>query len=152
MSESLNVRSYHVIVDASPEAVYDFVTDLHNFSSWAIHFCKGIRLVEGGSIVTTSTGEMYFGITGDPDLGVIDWWAGPTMEQAERWPTRVVGLPDGRALYQVTALLQSAGPPNIDQLFADELGMIKRLVERQAAEVWDGSLNGERLQPTVVQR
>ena len=48
-----------------------------------------------------------------------------------RWPTRVVDLPDGRALYQVTAILGDQIPPNVDQWFADELNALKRLVEEQ---------------------
>ena len=55
------------------------------------------------------------------------------MESAQRWPTRVVALPDGRSLYQVTALLSTteASMPNLEEIFADELGMIKKLVELQ---------------------
>ena len=131
MSETRNIRSFHVIVDAPAEAVYDFVTDLRNFPRWAYHFCQGIRLVDDGAIVTTPHGEVYFGVTGDRDLGVIDWWSGPTMETAERWPTRVIGLPDGRSLYMVGALLAPTAPPSVDQLFHDELGALKRLVEEQ---------------------
>ena len=51
------------------------------------------------------------------------------METAERWPTRVTGLPDGRALYNVTAIFGESVPPNVDQLFADELGALRTLVE-----------------------
>jgi uncharacterized membrane protein len=127
-----NIRSYHVVVDAPAEAVFDAVTDLRNMPRWAIHFCKGIRLVDDhGAMVMTPSGEVYFGVTGDRDSGVIDWWSGPTMEAAERWPTRVVGLPGGRSLYQVTALLSDNVPPSIDQWFADELGALKLLVEGQ---------------------
>jgi hypothetical protein len=132
---SKSIRSYHVLVDAPAEAVYDFVYDLNNLPRWAFHFCKGIRLVDNGAIVTTASGEMYFGVTGDRDLGVLDWWAGPSMQSAERWPTRVVGLPDGGSLYQVTALLAEPLPSTIDQWFADELGMLKRLVEQQPVAV-----------------
>src|SRR3954469_7265328 len=137
MSESVTIRSFHVTIDAAPEAVFDFVNDLRNMPSWSIHFCKGIRLVENGAIVQSPSGEVYFGVTGDRDLGLLDWWCGPTMESAERWPTRVVGLPDGRSLYQVTAIFPGALPPNVDQLFADELGALKRLVEEQAAVAWE---------------
>src|SRR5437867_13255149 len=131
MSDAVNVRSFHVVVDAPAEVVFDFVNDLRNLPRWAVHFCQGIRLVDDGAIVTTPSGEVYFAITSDRDTGVLDWWSGPTMESAERWPTRVVGLSDGRSVYFVMALLRGALPPNIDQLFADELGMLKRLVEAQ---------------------
>jgi hypothetical protein len=88
-------------------------------------------LVPDGAIVTAPSGEVYFGVTGDRDLGVLDWWSGPTMDSAQRWPTRVVGLPDGRSLYAVTAIFADAVPPNIDQIFAEELSELKRLVEKE---------------------
>ena len=137
MSESFAIRCYHVVVDATPESVYDFVSDVSNMPRWAIHFCKAIRPVDGGGIVTTPTGEMFFGITGDRESGVIDWWAGPNRQLAERWPTRVVTLPDGRSLYQVTAVLRNPLPPDLDEHFADELGMIRQIVESQLARAWD---------------
>jgi len=141
MSDTVSIRCFHVVIDAPPEAVFDFVHDLRNLPSWAVHFCQGVRLIEDGAIVRSPSGEVYFGITGDRDFGVIDWWCGPTMESAERWPTRVVGLPDGRCVYQVTAIFGDAPPPNVDQLFADELGTLKYLVETQAGELWEaGSL------------
>jgi hypothetical protein len=134
MAGIANIRSYHVVVDAPAEAVLDFVTDLRNMPRWAIHFCKDIRLVEGGAVVTTPSGEVYFGVTADRESGVIDWWSGPTIETAERWPTRVVALSGGRSLYQVTALLADAAPPNVDQLLADALGALKRLVEQESMQ------------------
>jgi hypothetical protein len=137
MSDAVNVRSFHVVVDAPAEVVFDYVSDLHNLPRWSIHFCRGIRVIPGdGAIVDSPAGQVYFGTTGDRDSGVLDWWSGPTMESAQRWPTRVVGLPDGRSLYEVTAIL-GAGPDtqiaNLDRLFAEELGILKRLIEEQVA-------------------
>ena len=129
MPNAVNVRTFHVIVDAPVDSVVDFVADLRNMPRWSIHFCKGIRLIPDGALVSSPSGEVYFGITANRDSGVLDWWSGPTRETAERWPTRVVGLPDGRSLYTVTAILGAGVPPNIDELFADELGALKRLVE-----------------------
>jgi hypothetical protein len=134
MSSTANIRSFHVVIDAPPEAVFDFINDLHNMPSWSIHFCKSIRVIPNdGAMVQSPSGEVYFGITSERDLGVLDWWSGPTMESAQRWPTRVVALPDGRSLYQVTAILSRAEAhlPKLEQIFADELGMLKRCVEEQ---------------------
>ena len=131
MSQALNIRTYHTVVDAPAEAVFDYIMDLGNLSRWSIHWCKDVRLVPDGAIVTTAGGDLYFGITGDRDSGILDWWAGPTMETARRWPTRVVGLPDGRTLYVVTALLADSAPPNVDQWFNEELSMLKQQVEEQ---------------------
>jgi uncharacterized membrane protein len=132
MADAVDVRSFHVVVDAPAEVVFDFVNDLENLPRWAYRWCKAIRLVDDGAIVSTAGGEVYFGITSDRDSGVLDWWSGPTMESAERWPTRVTGLPDGRSLYEVTAIsVGRAFPPNIEEHFADELGMLRQLVEEQ---------------------
>ena len=140
MTDRVNIRSYHVVVDAPAEVVFDFVSDLSNVPRWSIHWCRAIRLVDDGAIVTTASGnDVYFGVTGDRETGVLDWWSGPTKETAMRWPTRVVELADGRSLYQLTALLAPSAPPNVDQWFADELGMIKQLVEAQAVAAWEGS-------------
>jgi len=128
---AVTVRSFHVVIDAAPEVVFDFVNDLRNLPRWSIHFCKDVRLHDDGAIVTSPSGEVYFGTTGDLDWGVIDWWCGPTMETAERWPTRVIGLPGGRSLYQVTAIFPGDAPPHVEQLFSDELGMLRQLIESE---------------------
>jgi hypothetical protein len=137
MLDAVNVRNYQVVVDAPAESLFDFISDLANMPRWSIHFCKDIRLIADGAIVTSPGGEVYFGITGDRDLGVLDWWCGPTMETAQRWPTRIVGLPDDRCLYNVTAIFGDTVPPNIDQLFADELGMLRDLVEEEQLAAWE---------------
>ena len=140
MTDRVNIRSYHILVDAPAEVVFDFVSDLNNLPRWSIHWCRGIRLVDDGVMVTTSSeGEMYFSVTGDRESGVLDWWSGPTKDEAKRWPTRVIDVPDGRALYQLTAILGDHLPPNIDQWFNDELGMIKQLVEEETVAAWDRS-------------
>jgi hypothetical protein len=132
MSDAVTIRNYHVIIDAPVETVYDFVADLSTLPDWAYHFCQSARLVDTGAIITTPRGEQYFGITGDRDLGVLDWWAGPTMETATRWPTRLVALPGERSLYTVTAIFGASVSPDLDGHFADELGALKRLVESAA--------------------
>jgi hypothetical protein len=71
---------------------------------------------------------MYFGTTGDRDLGVLDWWAGPTMEKAQRWPTRIVPV-GNRSLYTVTMIFGEHVPPGVEQHLSEELGNLKRLVE-----------------------
>ena len=140
MNDRVNIRSYHVLIEAPAEVVFDFVSDLSNLPRWSIHWCKGIRLVDDGAIVTTASGsEVHFSVSGDRESGVLDWWAGPTKELAKRWPTRVIDGPDGQALYQLTAILADGFPPGIDQWFNDELGMIKQLVEEQMVAAWEGS-------------
>lgn len=135
MSNTVTVRNYHVIIDAPVETIYDVIADLRTLPRWAYHFCKSARLVDNGAIIMTPRGEQFFGITGNRDVGVLDWWAGPTMETAERWPTRLMPLPGERSLYNVTAIFGADVPPGVDGLFADELGALKRLVESAVVSV-----------------
>jgi len=139
MSNAINIRQLHVVIDAPAEAVFDFVSDVRNLPAWAIHFCKGIRLVPDGAIVTAPSGEMYFGTTGDRDLGVVDWWAGPTIEKAERWPTRIVPI-GNRSLYTVTMIFGAQVPPAVEQHLTEELANLKRLVEAAHAEVRESAI------------
>ena len=133
MRETVNIRSYSVIIDAPAEVVFDFVNDLANLPRWAIHFCTGVRLLDNGAMVATPAGEVYFDVISDRDSGVIDWWSGPTMETAQRWPTRVVGLPEDRSIYVVTAILGERVPPHFDAWIAEELDALRGAVEEQLA-------------------
>ena len=139
MSNTINIRQLHVLVDAPAEMVFDYVSDLRNLPAWAVHFCKGIRLVPDGAIVSAPSGDMYFGTTGDRDLGVLDWWAGPTIEKAERWPTRIVPI-GNRSLYMVTMIFGAQVPPAVEQHLTEALANLKRLVEATHAEVRESAI------------
>ncbi|HJU75643.1 MAG TPA: hypothetical protein VJ717_18005 [Gemmatimonadaceae bacterium] len=135
MNTTADIRSFHVIIDAPAPVVFAFIRNVENLAQWSVHFAKGgVQLDrDGGAYVESPAGRVYFTITGDEATGVIDWWSGPSKTILKRWPTRVVALSEGRTLYQVTALLSSdeAGMPNLEQIFDDELGAIKRIVEEQ---------------------
>jgi hypothetical protein len=123
----------HVVVDAPPSAVFDFLVDLRNMPAWSIHFCQAIRVEGDGAWVRSPQGEVYFAVRADARTGVVDWVSGPTRECATCWPTRVAALPNGASLYTVTALLRAEDDAaECERLFADELGMLKRLVEERA--------------------
>lgn len=127
----MDVRTYHVIIEAPAEAVFDLVSDVKNMPKWSIHFCRGIRVEADHAIIDSPAGQVYFAIDGDRRTGVLDWWSGPSRDLARRWPTRVTALPGGRSLYQVTGILsrEEAQIPNLEQLFTEELAALKRLVE-----------------------
>ena len=135
MSTTLEIIYPHVVVNAPARAVFDFVADLRNMPAWSIHFCKGMRFEGDGARVQTPHGEVYFAARADAATGVIDWIMGPSKDRATTWPTRVVSLPDGSALFTVTALCDPNGEPaaTVERLFADELGMLKSLVEQRHA-------------------
>ena len=134
---TLQIRYPHVVIDAPAAAVFDFVADLRNMPAWSIHFCKGIRFEDDATDaawVRSPQGEVYFATRADAGTGVIDWLVGPTPDATVCWPTRVVPLPGGGALFTVTALCDGAEDPAVvERLFAEELETLKRLVEERVA-------------------
>jgi hypothetical protein len=134
MTATMQIVHPHVVIDAPAESVFAYLADLRNMPDWSIHFCKGIRFEGGDAYVQSPQGEVYFGTRADARTGVVDWLVGPTKETAACWPTRVVPLPAGGSLFTVTALLGDCDDPGVvERLFADELGVLKRNVERGAA-------------------
>jgi hypothetical protein len=58
---------------------------------------------EGGKAkVVNGLGEFYFTIDADPDTGVIDMYAGPSLDALALFPTRVVELAGGTSAYSFT--------------------------------------------------
>ena len=135
MIATAEIRSFHVVIDAPAPVVFAFIRNVANLPQWSVHFAKGgVQLDrDGGAYVESPAGRVYFTITGDEATGVLDWWSGPSKTVLKRWPTRVVSLSQGTTLYQVTALLspEEAQMPNLEQIFDDELGTLKQVVERQ---------------------
>ena len=136
MTTSPKVQCFTVVIEAPAEAVFDTVRDLGKLPLWSIHFCRGIRLEDDHAWVDSPAGEVYFAIESDARTGTLDWWSGPTKSEATRWPTRVTALDPGTSLYQVTGIFPADAPeiPGVEQMFADELGALKRLVEGSLVE------------------
>ena len=73
--------------------------------------------------ITSHPGEFLFEIRTDPQDGVIDMFAGPTRDAMTMFPTRVVGLSDGRTAYSFT-MFQGPGMP--DELFDAQHASLQR--------------------------
>ncbi len=139
MNSTADIRTFHVVIDAPAPTVFAFIRNVANLTQWAIHFSKGgVELDhDGGAYVGSPEGHVYFAITGDESTGVLDWWSGPSKTVLKRWPTRVVALSEGTSLYQVTAILspKESQMQNLEQIFDDELGALRRVVEAQGVTV-----------------
>ncbi|MGQ0639798.1 MAG: hypothetical protein ACT4P6_03360 [Gemmatimonadaceae bacterium] len=139
MQPTADIRAFHVVIGAPAPVVFAFVRNIENLPQWSVHFAKGgVELDrDGGAYVQSPAGRVFFTMTGDEATGVLDWWSGPNKTSLKRWPTRVVALSESATLYQVTALLspEESQMPNLEQLFADELGTLKRVVEEQGVPV-----------------
>src|ERR687897_35865 len=107
-------RTVTAVLDASKEEVFAYLAEIENLPDWATDFAHELKYEDGKAKVVNGLGEFFFAIEADPESGVIDMYAGPTKDSMAVFPTRAVGLPDGRTAYSFT-MFQGPGMP--DELF-----------------------------------
>ena len=122
----MRTESVTVILDASRDEVYEFLSRVEHMPDWATEFARELRWVNGRAKVVNGLGEFWVRIEADPDTGVIDMLAGPDPDQLALFPTRVVALPDGRSAFTFTMF---QGPDMPDQLFESQHASLKRELE-----------------------
>jgi hypothetical protein len=111
------------VLPASQEAVFDYMSDIEKLPEWATEFARELKRDGPDYKVRNGLGEFYFEIKGDRETGVIDMFAGPSKDQMAIFPTRAVGLPDGRTAFSFT-MFQGPGMP--DELFDSQHESLKR--------------------------
>jgi hypothetical protein len=111
------------VLDAPREAVFDYMADIENVPRWATEFARELKRDADGYRVVNGLGEFRFEIRADRDTGVIDMYAGPDAERMAVFPTRAVGLPDGRTAYSFT-MFQAQDMP--DELFDAQYASLQR--------------------------
>ena len=87
---------------APQDAVFDYMSDIERLPEWATEFARELKHEGEDYKVVNGLGEFYFEIRADSPTGVIDMFAGPTRDEMAIFPTRAVGLPDGRTAYTFT--------------------------------------------------
>jgi hypothetical protein len=116
-------RTVTTVLPAPKAEVFDYMSSIENLPEWATEFARELRRDENGYKVINNLGEFRFKIEADELTGVIDMLAGPTAEEMAIFPTRAVGLPDGRTAYSFT-MFQGPGMP--DELFDSQYESLKR--------------------------
>jgi hypothetical protein len=111
------------VLEASQEAVFDYMAEIENLPSWATEFARELRRDPDGYRVVNGLGEFRFEIHADRATGVVDMYAGPDREHMAVFPTRAVGLPDGRTAFSFT-MFQGPGMP--DELFDAQHASLRR--------------------------
>jgi uncharacterized protein YndB with AHSA1/START domain len=121
-----------IVIDRSPEDVFDFVRTPENQTRWAVNFVQATRpLGDGRYVMDTPVGELTYRVEADPKRCVVDWvFMGDTGESV--LPARVVGHGSG-SLFTFTIVRMpgqpdeawEAGKRGIDE----ELGLLKQLLE-----------------------
>jgi hypothetical protein len=111
------------VLEAPREAVFEYMAEIENVPSWATEFARELKRGPDGYRVVNGLGEFHFEIRADRETGVIDMYAGPDAGQLAVFPTRAVGLPDGRTAYSFT-MFQAPDMP--DALFDAQHASLRR--------------------------
>ena len=119
-------RTVTTVVPAPRAEVFDYIAEIENLPDWATEFARELRQDADGYVVVNNLGEMRFEIRSDPETGVIDMYAGPSLDEMAVFPTRAVALPDGSTAYSFT-MFQGPGMP--DELFQAQYESLQREFE-----------------------
>ena len=116
-------KTVTTVLDADVREVFEYMADIEHLPEWATEFARELRREGDSYKVVNGLGEFYFAIEADERSGVIDMFAGPAKDEMAIFPTRTVGLPDGRTAYSFT-MFQGPGMP--DELFDAQYASLQR--------------------------
>jgi hypothetical protein len=116
-------RTVTAVLDASKDAVFDYLSRLENLPEWATDFARELKYVDGKAKVVNGLGEFHVVIDADPKSGVIDMYAGPSEHELALFPTRVVPLGEARSAYSFTMF---KAPEMPDELFESQYESLRR--------------------------
>ena len=98
----MRTETVTTILEADQREVFEYMADIEHLPEWATEFARELRREGEDYKVVNGLGEFFFSLAADDASGVIDMFAGPTKDQMAVFPTRAVGLPDGRTAYSFT--------------------------------------------------
>ncbi|MGH3044342.1 MAG: hypothetical protein ACRDM2_06415 [Gaiellaceae bacterium] len=116
-------RTVTTVLPAPKAQVFGYLSEIENLPLWATDFARELKVVDGRHKVVNGLGEFFFRIEADERTGVIDMLAGPTETEMALFPTRVVGLPDGRSAFTFTMFQV---PGSSDELFESQHASLVR--------------------------
>ena len=122
----MQTRTVTTVLEAPKENVFDYLSKVENLPKWATEFARELRYEDGQAKVVNGLGEFYFTIDADPDTGVIDMYAGPSLNELALFPTRVVELAGGTSAFSFTMFQQSGMP---DELFESQYSSLLKEFE-----------------------
>jgi hypothetical protein len=125
-------RTVTTVLEAPSDEVFGYLSKIENLPRWATEFARELKREGDRFKVVNGLGELYFDIQSDPRTGVIDMYAGPSVDELALFPTRVVGLPGGRSAFTFT-MFQAPGMP--DELFESQYRSLLRELENVRREV-----------------
>jgi hypothetical protein len=117
----MKIRTAHITVAASRDAVFAFLSEPANLPAWATEFCERIERRHDGWIAHTAHGELRFAIESDAATGTIDMYSGPDATAMAVFPVRVLAMPPGVTLIAFT-FFQAPDLP--DEIYERQYGSL----------------------------
>ena len=111
------------VLEAPQAAVFAYLREIQHLPEWATEFARELRREGDDYKVRNGMGEFFVTIRADRATGVIDMLSGPTKDALALFPTRAVGLPDGRTAFTFT-MFQAPDMP--DELFEAQHASLQR--------------------------
>jgi hypothetical protein len=122
----MQTRTVTTVLAAPKDEVFGYLSEIENLPKWATEFARELKYEDGKAKVVNGLGEFYFTIDADPDTGVIDMYAGPSLDELALFPTRVVELTGGATAYSFTMFQ----PPEMpDELFESQYSSLLKEFE-----------------------
>ena len=87
----MNSKTASLVLAASKEKVFSYLSDVENLPKWATEFCRELKQVSGKYKVATPMGEMFFRIKADNDTGVVDMFGRTCGRSNGRFPYKGFG-------------------------------------------------------------
>jgi hypothetical protein len=122
----MQTRTVTTVLEAPKDEIFSYLSEIENLPKWATEFARELKYEDGKAKVVNGLGEFYFTIDADPDTGVIDMYAGPSLDELALFPTRVVELTGGATAYSFTMFQ----PPEMpDELFESQYSSLLKEFE-----------------------
>ena len=128
----MQARTVTTVLEAPRDQVFGYLSKVENLPEWATEFARELKYENGHAKVVNGLGEFFFTIDADPDTGVIDMYAGPSLDELALFPTRVVELAGGTSAYSFT-MFQQPGMP--DELFEQQYSSLLKEFENIRREL-----------------
>lgn len=122
----MQTRMVTTVLEAPKDEVFGYLSEIENLPKWATEFVRELKYEDGHAKVVNGLGEFYFTIDADPDTGVIDMYAGPSLDELALFPTRVVELTGGATAY---SFMMFQPPEMPDELFESQYSSLLKEFE-----------------------
>lgn len=126
----MELATESVLLDTSPERSYAWLSELAHVPEWATEFAREFRIEGDRARLETPGGPATMTLRTDAATGVIDFVVRPDGGGEAVFPSRVVGLPDGRSAY---VFVVPRSPGQSEERFREEVASLRRELENVRA-------------------